>query len=206
VRHRTAAEWLHDLGDVPLERIIFDPLPGTATEADVLRLEAQEGKLCELIDGTLVEKAMGYEESAIALRIAFLLQSFILPRKLGVVSGEAGMMRILRPRVRMPDVAYVSRERLPGGRVPKEPIPDLVPDLAVEVLSESNTPREISLKLREYLDAGVRLVWIVDPRLRTVEVHRPSAAPVSLTESETIDAGDVLPGFSVAVSEFFNID
>jgi Uma2 family endonuclease len=134
VSYATAAEWWDALGNVPLERIVFNPPPGTATEADVVRLDDHEDRLCELIDGTLVEKTMGYEESAVGQRIAFLLMSFVLPRKMGVITGPDGMMRILPRRVRISDIAFVSFDRLPGRKLPGVPIPDLAPDLAVEVL------------------------------------------------------------------------
>src|SRR5581483_12070113 len=107
-RFRTAADWWDALGQVPMERIVFDPLPGTATEADVVRLDDHEDRLCELIDGTLVEKPMGFEESAIAAVVITLLRTFVKPRKLGVVTAPDGMMRISARRVRIPDVAFVS--------------------------------------------------------------------------------------------------
>lgn len=169
---RTAADWWDALGHVPVERIVFDPLPGTATEDDVTRLDDHEDRLCELVDGTLVEKPTGLEESAIALLIGHLLISYVKPRKLGIVSGSDGMMKILSRRVRIPDVAFISWSRLPGGKVPDRPIPEMAPDLAVEVLSDSNTRKEMSNKLREYFTAGVKLVWYVDPKTRTVDVYR----------------------------------
>src|SRR5205823_12121176 len=89
-RYRTAAEWLDDLGDVPLERIIFDPWPGTATEEDLLRKVEVEKHLCELVNGTLVEKPVGFYESQVAVALSHFLLSFVIPRRLGGVSGEAG--------------------------------------------------------------------------------------------------------------------
>ena len=76
-----------------------------------------------------------------------------------IVVGEAGMMRISQGLVRIPDVSFVSWDRLPEGKVPSEPIPALAPDLAVEVLSQGNTAKEMNRKRREYFEAGVRLVW-----------------------------------------------
>lgn len=100
------------MGDVPLEHILFDPWPGTATEADLLLLAERDKRLCELIDGTLVEKPVGYWESVIALDLATDINVFVRPRRLGTVSGEAGMMRLVPGRVRLPDVAFVSAQRL----------------------------------------------------------------------------------------------
>jgi len=205
VHYRTAAEWWDALGQVPLERIVFDPLPGTATEADVVRLDEDEDRLCELIDGTLVEKTVGFEESMIAVRIIQLLANFVFSRKLGVVSGPDGMMRILARRVRIPDAAFVSFNRLPDRKVPKGPIPDLAPDLAVEVLSDSNTRREMENKLQEYFKAGTRLVWYVDPKTQSVEVFTSPTQKTRISGSERLSGGDVLPGFEVAVSEIFDV-
>ncbi len=204
-RYRTAAEWWDALGNVPLERIVFAPLPGTATEADVVRLDDHEDRICELVDGTLVEKAMGFDESAIAMRIAQLLLNFILPRKLGIVTGEAGMMRILARRVRIPDVAFISLDRLPDRKLPGVPIPQLAPDLAVEVISDSNTPREMEIKLREYFMAGVRLVWYVDPKTQSVDVYSSPTGPTRFSSSDTLSGGDVLPGLEIPVSQIFDL-
>jgi Uma2 family endonuclease len=202
---RTADEWWDSLGRVPMNRIVFDPLPGTATEQDVTRLDDHEDRLCELVDGTLVEKAMGFEESLIAIRIGYLLSVFIIPRKLGLISGEGGMMRILKGRVRIPDVAFISFDRLPNRRPPQGPIPNLAPDLAVEVLSESNTRQEMSIKLSEYFKAGTRLVWYVDPKAKSVNVYTSPDQVQSLTMDAILTGGDVLPGFETPVSAIFDV-
>ena len=198
---KTAAEWHHALGDVPLERIRFDPTPGTATEADLLRLLEGDKILCELIDGTLVEKPVGFWEGQIAARLIALLFNFVDPRGLGAVFAPDATMRMKSGRVRLPDVSFIARDRLPTTR---EAIPTVAPDLAVEVLSESNTPVEIAMKLAEYFQSGVRLAWIIDPRARNVAVFVEADAPsVVVDESGTLDGGHVLPGFQVVVSELF---
>src|SRR4051812_40763804 len=89
---RTLADILKGLGNVPTSRIRFQPCPGTATEDDVLATQAKEDRLCELIDGILVEKAMGFAESLLAVYIASILRSFVRSRKLGLVAGPDGMM------------------------------------------------------------------------------------------------------------------
>lgn len=205
VHFRTAAEWWEALGQVPFERIVFDPWPGTATEADVIRLDAHEDRLCELIDGTLVEKTMGFEESVLAFRIGYLLLSFVVPRKLGIVSGPDGMMRLLPGRVRMPDVAFISFDRLPNRKTPGVPIPDLYPDLAVEVLSDSNTRREMENKLQEYFKAGTKLVWYVDLKTKSVEVFTSPTQMTRLSGNDTLNGGEVLSGFEVALPTLFEI-
>ena len=139
---------LMDLGNIPSSRVRTDPKPGTATIDDLLRVNSQGG-MCELIDGALVEKAMGWRESLIAIALGRMISEFVLARNLGLVSGPDGFMRILRTQVRGPDVAFVSWDRLPGGKVPDERVPELVPDLAIEVLSEGNTYTEMARKRRE---------------------------------------------------------
>ncbi len=152
-----AADWLRALGDVPLERIVFDPWPGTATEEDLLLFVERDKRLCELIDGTLVKKTMGYWEAMITIALAARLSIYVNEHDLGAVSGVDSTMRMSSSgRVRLPDIAFVSKERLPKTRTP---IPTLAPDLAVEVLSEGNTPDEITQKPREYFESGTRLAW-----------------------------------------------
>ena len=131
----TLADLLDQLGDVSPKRMRFRPLPGTATEADILDVQAHEGLLCELVDGVLVEKVMGFRESFLAVALGTVLWGFVKARNLGLVTGADGMVRLASGLVRIPDVAFISWERLPGRRVPAEPIPGLAPDLIVEVLT-----------------------------------------------------------------------
>ena len=113
---------------------------------------------------------MGFRESVLAGAIFAALYAFVRRANLGLVSGADGMMRLFPKNVRIPDVAYVAWHRIPGGRMPAAPIPDLAPDLAVEVLSKSNTSAEMKRKRREYFAAGSSLVWLVDPESRSVSV------------------------------------
>jgi Uma2 family endonuclease len=199
----TLADLLERLGNIPLDRVRFRPPPGTATEQDVLDVAAHEDRLCELVDRTLVEKPMGYCESVLALALAGFLRTFVIPGNLGVVSGADGMMRLFPGLVRIPDVAFASWDRFPNRRVPTAPVPNLVPDLAVEVLSLSNTAAEMARKLGEYFRAGVRLVWIVDPPARTVAVYTAPEQFTVLTEADTLDGAPVLPGFTLPLRELF---
>ncbi len=112
---KTLADLLQRLGGIPLDRVRFQPAPGTATERDVVEVERREKRLCELVDGVLVEKTLGYRESVVAVAIATFLKSFVRPRNLGLVSGEAGMSRLFPGLVRIPDVAFASWRRVPGG-------------------------------------------------------------------------------------------
>jgi Uma2 family endonuclease len=113
------------------------------------------------------------------------------------------MVRLAAGLVRIPYVAFVSWNRLPDRRVPREPIPGLAPDLAVEVLSESNTPGEMARKRQEYFAAGVRLVWVVDPEARTVEVFTTPEHCTVLHEEHTLEGGEVLPGLTLPLRELF---
>jgi Uma2 family endonuclease len=202
-RIQTLADLLDRLGGVPPNRVRWRPLPGLATEEDVIDADCHEDRLCELVDGTLVEKAMGYLESTLACYLIRVLKEYVDPRNLGLVSGESGMMSLVPGQVRIPDVAFASWKRFPDRKMPKEPIPSLVPDLAIEVLSESNTKREMARKYREYFQAGVQLVWEVDPKNRTVEVFTAADQSTRLNENQTLDGGNVLPGFTLSLSQLF---
>lgn len=191
-----------DLGGIPLERIRMDPPPGTATIDDLQRLN-REGGLFELIDATLVEKAMGWRESLIAVVLCRLLSEFATSKNLGLVSGPDGFMRILKSQVRGPDVAFISWERLPNGAVPQDAVPEIVPDLAIEVLSVGNTYAEMSRKRREYFHAGVRQVWMVDPGERTVAVYTDITKHDVFDEDATLNGSDILPGLQISLRQVF---
>jgi Uma2 family endonuclease len=199
----TLADLLERLGGISPSRIRFRPPPGTATEADVIEIDRRGERLCELVEGVLVEKAMGFRESLLAVALAGFLRAFVVPRNLGLVSGADGMMRLFPGLVRIPDVAYVSWDRVPGGRVPAEPIAGFAPDLAVEVLSRSNTDAEMARKRREYFGAGVRVVWLVDPEGRLVTVYTGPDESAVLAEGETLEGGVLLPGLQLPLRELF---
>jgi Uma2 family endonuclease len=199
----TLADLLEYLGGIAPQRVRFRPAPGTATEEDVLKIHAREDRLYELIDGVLVEKAAGFRESYLAVALASILWNFVRPRNLGIVTGEAGMMRLAFGLVRIPDVAFISWQRLSGRRIPTEPIPALAPDLAVEILSPSNTPGEMARKRQEYFAAGVQVVWQVDPNTRTVEVYTTPDQSTVLRDTQTLEGGTAVPGFVLPLHELF---
>ncbi len=201
---KTLADLMRRLGGIPLERIWFHPAPGRATEKDVIEVEARENRLCELVDGTLVEKAMGFDESRLAVKLSHLVQSYLDQHDLGICIGADGMMRIAPGLVRIPDLSFISWDRLPGRESPREPIPDLAPDLAVEVLSEGNTRAEMARKVREYFEAGVTLVWLIDPRKRTARVISTVEKSVLIRAHQSLDVGAVLPGFSLLLSDLLD--
>jgi Uma2 family endonuclease len=199
----TVADLHRRFGPIPFERIRQNPAPGRGTVADVVQINDHEDRLYELVDGILVEKTVGYEESFIAGKILRLVGAFVERRKLGLVTGEGGMLKLDIDLVRIPDVSFVSWDRVPGRKFPREPVPPLVPDLAVEVISPSNTPKEMNEKLQEYFEKGVGLVWFVRPKSRVVDVYTAADHFTRLTASMQLDGGDILPGLSVQVGQLF---
>jgi Uma2 family endonuclease len=199
----TIADLLKQLGGVPPGRVRLVPTPGTATERDVIQAEARTGRTCELIDGVLVEKTMGSYESAVAAAMIYFLKAYLRRRRLGVVLGEAGLLRILPKQVRVPDVAFLSRERLGTRRWTRQPILRAAPDLAVEVLSKGNTKAEMKRKLRDYFTAGVRLVWFIEPRTRTAKCFVGPEQCQVVEEDGSLSGGEVLPGFALALRDLF---
>jgi Uma2 family endonuclease len=198
------AELLTQLGDIPLERIRLHPPPGTATERDVeAALETEDKRLCELVDGVLVEKPVGTREGFLAVQIVYKLCLFLETNKLGRVFGADAAMRLMPGLVRIPDVSFVSRERLRGSGWKEKRIADLVPDLAIEVLSESNTRGEIQRKLRDYFLSGVRLVWLIRLDNRTAEAYQAPDRKKRIGKRGTLEGCDVLPGFSLTLPELF---
>jgi Uma2 family endonuclease len=203
VKHGNVQELLDRLGNIPPSRIWLDPPPGLATEDDVLEAERTQNRLCELVDGVLVEKGMGYGESVLAGALIEILRRFVKPRKLGVVSAPDGMIRLFAGLIRIPDVSFASWDRFPNRKLPKTPVPALAPELVVEILSESNTPAEMERKRAEYFGAGVQVVWEIDPAPRTVRVFTADGSVKMLDASQTLEGGDVLPGFSLVLAELF---
>jgi Uma2 family endonuclease len=199
----TVADMQEQLGDIPTNRILAVPPLGTATVNDVEKIRNATGRICELVDGTLVEKAVGYYESNLAGVLIHLIRQFLDSNNLGMVLAPDGTLEILSETVRAADVSFIRWERFPGGKLPEEPIPNLVPNLAVEVLSKSNTPAEMKRKRREYFEAGVELVWLIDPPTRTANFYTAPEEPSFVDSNGTLDGGDVLPGFRLSLAELF---
>ena len=146
---------------------------------------------------------MGLLESLLAGALIAYLRGYVIPRNLGIVTTPDGLLRLVPGIVRAPDVAFVSWARIAGGKLSTEAIGSFAPDLAVEVLSRSNTKAEMARKRREYFEAGVRLVWEVDPVSRTVAVFDSPEHSTLLDESQILDGGDVLPGFAFPLADLF---
>jgi Uma2 family endonuclease len=202
-RYLTIADLLESLGGIPARRVRFDPVPGTATERDLIELSRRGDRLYELVDGTLVEKAMGFDGSLFGYFLGLALGNYIVKHDLGKPVGDGALMRLFPGLVRIPDAAFISWERYPRKKRRRGEIPTLVPDLVVEVLRKDNTRKEMARKLREYFEAGVRLVWYVDPSKRTVRVYTAVDRSTLLQEEQRLDGGDVLPGFSLSIRDWF---
>ena len=146
----------------------------------------------------------GSEHGAIIVNITVLLGQHVKSNQLGVCFGaETGFKIASDPdTVRAPDVAFVSRGRVPESGIPKKFWPG-APDLAVEVLSPGDTLEEVEEKVEDWLSAGTRAVWVVSPKRRSLTVYRSMTDMKRLSESDELDGGDVVPGFRSKVSEFF---
>jgi Uma2 family endonuclease len=203
----TFADVLDRLGGVPPERVLLRPAPGTATEADLIAARLGPGRrLCELIDGVLVErKRMSFREAVLATKLGADLYGHAADHDLGVVAGADAQVRFRLGLVRIPDVCFVPWSRIPGDELPDEAVASVVPTLAVEVLSKSNTPREIEQKLTDYFENGVRLVWVIDPSSETARVYTSANRHKQLSSSDALDGGRVLPGFKLPLADLFAV-
>ncbi len=201
----TFADVLDRLGGVPPERVLLRPSPGTATETDLLAaLIGPEKRLCELVDGVLVEKkAMSLKEGFLAGLVLAALWRYLGENDLGVVVPGDSQIRLRLGLVRIPDVSFVPWSRIPGDEVPDEPIASVVPALAVEVLSRSNRAAEIDRKLREYFASGVKLVWVIDPRAEAARVYTSATRSREVAAGGALDGGRVLPGFKLPLADLF---
>jgi Uma2 family endonuclease len=167
-------------------------------------LQATNLGTCELVRGELVMVSpAGYAHGTYATRIAKALAVFADAARLGdVLSAEPGFLIARDPdTVRVPDVAFVCAERVPRER--PRGFFEGAPDLAVEVLSPNDRASEVNAKVWEWLGAGCRMVWVVDPDTQSVSVYRSRTDIVFLDMSDTLRGGDVLPGFSLPVSGMF---
>ncbi|AMV28402.1 hypothetical protein VT84_28620 [Gemmata sp. SH-PL17] len=204
----TIADVQERIGHVPESRILSFPAPGTATVQDLLDGSITGDRGCELVDGILVEKTMGFRDDAIGARIIYLLLAFLETHNLGLVAGAQGLIRFKLDLVRVPDVSFIRWDSVDDPNEIENPAGaflEVPPDLAVEVLSPSNTQREMEIKLAEYAKSGVKLVWFVDPERKEVDVY-PKGNPKrkkTLGVNDELDGGTVLPGFAVKVSRIF---
>jgi Uma2 family endonuclease len=208
IKFATIADVQERLGHVPESRILSFPAPGTATVQDLLDSSVTNGRACELVDGILVEKAMGLRSEYIAFWIGHLIASFLEQNNLGAPFGSQGPVRLNLNLVRLPDVFFIrwdSVEDTDEIENPAGAFLETAPDLVVEVLSPGNTRKEMETKLKEYAKARVELVWYVDPERNEVDVYPKGNKKLKKTYgvNGTLDGGEVLPGFTLPVAKIF---
>jgi Uma2 family endonuclease len=168
-------------------------------------LAMPDGDLYELVDGRLVERHMGARSSFVASQLVRLLGNYCAANAAGWYWGPDAGYQCFPDRpslVRKPDVSFIRRGRLPGEEAP-EGHTRIPPDLAVEVVSPKDLAYEVSEHVEDYRRAGVRLVWVVDPSVRTVLVYRLDGSIAGLREGGELDGEDVVPGFRCPVAELF---
>lgn len=203
----TLADLLHALGDVPPDRVLWSPRPGTATEADLRRLlDGHPRRRVELIDGTLVEKPMGARESYLAFALMGYFFTYRRTHNVGVFGAPDAPMRLRAGLVRLPDVHFTAWENLPDDSAHLVPVTDYPPDLAVEILSDSDRPGMTARKLRDYFANGTRVVWLIFPGSRKVAVYADPddvTAHTVLTVADTLDCPTLLPEFALPLAELF---
>lgn len=176
------------------------------TAEELLRMR-DDGWKYELVAGRLLKMTPpGGVHGAVAVRLGAAIAAFVDVNRLGIVFVETGFKLANNPdTVRGPDVAVVVRNRIPATGIPKGYWQG-APDLAVEVLSPDDLRSEISEKIEQYLETGARQVWVVEPSARRVTVYRPGASPQVLCETDTLDGGDLLPGFEYPIARVFAFD
>jgi Uma2 family endonuclease len=172
-----------------------------ATVQDLLQMP-KDGHIYELVDGEILMSPAGMRHSEVAGKIFAIVATFLDKHPIGKVYPADVGISLPNGNVRSPDVTFVRNEKLPGGESP-EGFGELVPDLAIEVLSPNDSLKEVGRKIGEFLECGGPLVWLVDPKSETVTAYRSLSDTLKFTASQTITAEPVLPEFSCPVSKFF---
>jgi Uma2 family endonuclease len=187
-----------------------DPVSRTRPKGERLITPAEfdrmDNKGFELIDGRLVEKpAMGLDSDAAQINFILMVGNYVKLHRLGRCFSPEGGFECFPDRpntVRKPDLSFVAKGRFPND---KPPIAwgKIAPDLIAEILSPNDRKKEVSEKVAMFLAAGVRLVWVIDPKLRKVFVHRSDGTTTEIPTDGTLDGEDVLPGFTCRIAELF---
>jgi Uma2 family endonuclease len=167
-------------------------------------LALPDGKSFELYEGELrTVSPANFEHGSVAVQIAALLQQVVKPNDLGRILVECGFVLHRTPDTMLgPDVSFVRKSRLPS-KIERSKFFEGNPDLAVEIISPTNSRREIEDKVKTYMRFGTPLAWVVDVIGRSVEVHRPGQPVLRFGEHQTITGSEIIPGFACVVSEFF---
>ncbi len=197
---RTLEDLVRELGGIPLSRVRLSPAIGCANEQDLL---VPDGRYCELVSGSLLEKGMGFFESRLATLLSHFIETWLAAHSLGFVIADGAMTRLQSGLVRIPDVSFFRWDRIGSRSVPRDPICRIAPNLAVEIVSRTNTRAEMVRKRIEYFEAGVELVWIVYPESESVEVWSTARDCHIAGIEDSLDGGSVLPGFTISIRDWF---
>ena len=176
---------------------------GTITPEELL--EMSDSKQYELVDGQLEEQEVSYLSSLIGVEVTRRLSTHVLEHELGTVTGSDASFQCFGDdplKVRRPDVAFLARGRLPVEELARGHV-TVAPDLVVEVVSPNDYVYELNKKVQEYLRAGVRLVWVIDPENRTLVVYRANRTLAAFKPEDELTGEDVIPGFRCLVQDFF---
>lgn len=198
----TLVDLANRFGDIPPTRICMSPPPGEATEVDLLNFSDHHDRLFELVDGTLIEKTMGTFESLVAIYIATAIQNYLQGHRIGAAFGSDGQLKLKPGTIRVPDVSFVTLERLKRSDFRQVPIASVSPNLVVEVISKWNSQREMAEKLHEYFATGTEEVWYVYPSERELHQFRSPEVVVVFKETDTLTT-EVLPGFLLPIASIF---
>jgi Uma2 family endonuclease len=200
---RTLADFMHWLGDVPADRILLRPVPGMGNASDVLRLERQENRLCELVCGVAVEKRLGYKEMSVAAVLLGALKEHVEAKQLGVVTGPEGFYRLSEHLVRIPSVAFCAEGTFRGDIAPGEAAAGTVPQLVAEV-TEGSTSMELQRRIEDYFANGVKLVWVIDLDSRAATVYTSPKKFKTVPARGTLESGRLLGGFKLQLAKLFD--
>jgi hypothetical protein len=199
---RTLADFQHWLGDIPAERILLRPPPGMANASDVLRIERQENRLCELVDGVLIEKRLGYKEMSVAAALLAALEEHVQAKQLGVVTGPEGLYRLGDHLVRAPAVAFCAAGSFRRDSTPGEAVAGIIPQLVVEI-TDAAAQAELDRKLADYSSAGVKVVWVIQMERRTATAYSSPTRSKSVSASGVLEGGRLLGGFKLPLRRLF---
>lgn len=201
----TLEEVMERLGGIPLHRVRIVPPIGTATEKDLRNARDPFAKLLELVDGTLVEKAVTTAGSVLASAISFHLCTHVKEHDLGILLGETCPFLLKPGLVRKPHVAFVPWERIPGEKLDlEEHFARFAPELVVELTTPDTTQAEMARRLREYFEAGARLAWVIDLSARTAKVHTSPETFRAVGKAGSLSAAPVFPGLALSMPELFS--
>ncbi len=193
------------VGTSSLESLMIAVEDGLSAPITAAEVALPDDILYEVVEGQIVEKTVGVRQVAIAFALAHALESFAKPRRLGrAITEMIFWLNKTKDLQRRPDAAFVSAQRWPFRlQAPDTPVWDIVPDLAVEVVSPSNSADEIHQKIQEYFEAGVRQVWVVFLKPSAIYVYSSPKLIQVFFLGEELDGDDLLPGFRLALSALF---